>query len=162
MSEWTVMRPVGIEFLDEAPLRVEVEVSCSLPRKVVWDAFVDPTSWVDWFPGVEEAAYPEQDPPYRQGTIRTARVSGELFEETILVWDEPVRWAYRIDRTTAPLASAQVESTEFEATSADGTLVRWILGSDPSEQFARAADALPGILERRLADALRNLEQLQR
>jgi hypothetical protein len=92
MREWTVMRPVGLEFLDEAPMRVEVEVGCSLPRAVVWAMFVDPTSWVDWFPGVEEAAYPEQDPPYGPGTIRTARVSGELFEETLLAWDEPSRF----------------------------------------------------------------------
>lgn len=161
MSEWTVMRPVGLEFLDEAPLLVAVEVSSSLPRAIVWDAFVDPTSWVDWFPGVEEAAYPEQAPPYGPGTIRTARVSGELFEETLLAWEEPSRWTYRIDRSTAPLASAQVESTELEEAAAGGTLVRWILASDPSEQFARAAEVLPGILERRLADALRNLERLR-
>jgi uncharacterized protein YndB with AHSA1/START domain len=161
MNDWTVMRPVGLEFLDEAPLRVEVEVSCSLPRATVWGAFVDPTSWADWFPGVEVAAYPEQDPPYGPGTIRTARVSGELFEETILAWDEPSRWTYRIDRSTAPLASAQVESTELEEAAEGGTLVRWILASDPSEQFAKAAEVLPGILERRLAEALRNLERLR-
>jgi hypothetical protein len=161
VSEWTVMRPVGLEFLDEAPMRVEVEVTSTLPRSVVWDAFVDPTTWVDWFPGVEEAAYPEHAPPYGIGTIRTARVSGQLFEETILAWDEPTRWTYRIDRSTAPLASAQVESTELDEAADGGTQVRWILASDPSEQFASAADVLPSILDQRLTDALRNLERLR-
>ncbi|MHC4453060.1 MAG: SRPBCC family protein [Planctomycetota bacterium] len=133
----------------------------ALPRAVVWEAFVDAATWVDWFPGVEKADYPRQEPPYGPGTIRTATVSGELFEETVLAWDEPTRWTYRIDRCTAPLASAQVESTEFAEVSNGGTLVRWVLASDPSEQFAAAADALPRILERRLGDALRNLETLR-
>ena len=76
--------------------------------------------------------------------------------------DQPdMRWTYRIDRTTAPLASAQVESTELEEAPGGGTRVRWILASDPSEQFARAEQALPGILDRRLSDALGNLERLR-
>jgi uncharacterized protein YndB with AHSA1/START domain len=160
MPEWTRMRPVGLEFLDEAPLRVEVAVTSSLPRAVLWNAFVDPTSWKDWFPGVRQADYPNQSPPYGVGTLRTADVSGELFEETVLAWDEPERWTYRIDRCTAPLASAQVESSEFAPNPDGGTTVRWILASDPGESFARAREALPGILEKRLGDALANLEVL--
>jgi hypothetical protein len=31
MREWTVMRPVGLEFLKEAPLRVAVEAMAALP-----------------------------------------------------------------------------------------------------------------------------------
>lgn len=161
MSEWIQMRPVGLEFLAEAPMRVEVEVGSSLPLASVWQAFVDPTSWPDWFPGVEEAAYPMQEPPYGVGTIRTARVSGQLFEETLLAWDEPTRWTYRIDRCTAKLASAQVESTELSEARNGGTIVRWILASDPSKELAQAAEVLPGILEIRLGDALRNLERLR-
>jgi hypothetical protein len=152
---------VDLGFLAEAPMRVDIEVRTRLPRDTVWKAFVDPWSWPDWFPGVDEAAYPNQEPPYGVGTIRTACVSGELFEETLLAWDEPTRWTYRIDRCTAPLASAQVESTELAEADAGGTIVRWILASDPSEQLAQAADALPGILEERLGAALRNLERLR-
>jgi len=156
------MRPVGLEFLDEAPLRVEVQVESLLPRGQVWSAFVDPSTWPAWFPGVRAAAYPDQSPPHGVGTVRTADVSGQLFEETLLAWDEPERWTYRIDRCTAPLASAQVESTELSDSPGGGTLVRWILASDPSDAFASAKDALPGILESRLAEALANLEELAR
>jgi hypothetical protein len=160
MVEWIEMRPVGLEFLDQAPMRVDVEVSTKLSRNQVWAAFVDPTTWPSWFPSVREAAYPNQPLPYGVGTIRTADVSGELFEETILAWDTGLRWTYRIDRCTANLASAQVESTVFSNREAGGTAVHWILASDPSEQFAAAGDVLPGILEARLAEALRNLEQM--
>lgn len=151
---------MGLEFLDEAPLRVEIEVTSGLPRARVWQAFVDAGTWPGWFPGVRYACYPEQSPPHGVGTLRAADVEGQLFEETILAWDEPERWAYRIDRCTAPLAHAQVESTELAEDAAGGTRVRWILASDPREALAAARDVLPQILERRLADALANLERL--
>ncbi len=162
MSNWYPMRPVGLEFLDEAPLRADIAVPTVLSRETVWAAFVDPRTWVSWFPGVEEASYPDQTPPYGVGTIRTANVEGQRFEETILAWDEPTRWTYRIDRCTVPLAHAQVESTELSLADDGGTLVRWILVADPLEGMAAARDILPGILEKKLAEALANLEKLQR
>ena len=155
---WLELRPVELDFLERAPLRVEVVVESSLPRSDVWRAFVDAETWPSWFPEVRSAGSPDPTPPLGVGTIRTADVNGELFEETMLAWDEPERWTYRIDRCTAPLARAQVESTEFAESGNGGTLVRWILASDPRPEFEAARDALPGILERRLRDALANLE----
>ena len=162
MSAWYAMRPVGLEFLDEAPLRADITVATALSREAVWAAFVDPSTWVSWFPGVVEAGYPDQTPPYGVGTIRTANVEGQRFEETILAWDEPARWTYRIDRCTVPLAHAQVESTELSVADDGGTLVRWILVADPLEGMAAARDVLPGILEKKLAEALSNLGEAAR
>ena len=45
MTRWTRLRPVGLEFLDDAPLRVEVQVTSRLPRAQVWAAFVDASTW---------------------------------------------------------------------------------------------------------------------
>jgi uncharacterized protein YndB with AHSA1/START domain len=159
--EWIELRPVGLEFLDTASMRVDIEITTSLSQETVWKAFVDPTTWKSWFPGVVEADYLPQDRPFGVGSIRTANVEGQLFEETILAWDEPYRWTYRIDRCTAELASAQVESTELAAHGDGGTMVRWILASDPCEGLLLARDILPEILERRLSEALRNLERLE-
>lgn len=159
LRPWYEMRPVGLEFLDEAPLRVEIALTTALSPERVWGAFVDPRSWTAWFPGVRDASYPGQSPPFGVGTLRAADVEGELFEETILAWQEPLRWTYRIDRCTAPLAHAQVESTELAPSASGGTRVAWILASDPREGLAAARDALPAILERRLGAALANLER---
>ena len=74
-------------------------------------------------------------PPYGVGTIRRSSVAGALHDETMVVWDEPRRWGYIIDRVTEPLSNAQIEITEFDETPG-GTRVRWILACDP----------LPGLL----------------
>jgi uncharacterized protein YndB with AHSA1/START domain len=162
MTAWFEMRPVGLGFLVDGPMRFEVAVQTSLSREQCWGAFTDAAGWSSWFPGVREAGYRKQALPYGVGTIRTAEVSGVRFEETILAWDEPARWIYRIDRCTAELATAQVEATVFEERPGGGTRVVWSLASDPCPPMAAAADALPGILEQKLTEAMRNLERHRR
>jgi len=162
MTDWFDLRPVGLEFLDDAPLRIEVEVATSLPQPEIWAAFIDAPGWSSWFPGVREAGYRKQALPYGVGTIRTADVNGVHYEETMLAWDEPTRWIYRIDRSTADLATAQVEATFFDTRSDGGTRVVWVLASEPRPSMAAAADSLPEMLEEMLSRAIRDLEAGER
>ena len=139
---WHELEPVGLEFLETAPRKYIVEAEVAAPRAAVWRAFADASSWAGWFPGVEVASYPAQGPPFGVGTLRTSTVAGERFEEYMLAWDEPSRWAYYIARTTMPIARAQLECTEFEDCP-DGTRVRWILATDPLQDLEFMADGTP-------------------
>lgn len=158
-QQWYSYAPVGPEFLDRAPLRFRIEAVTALPVQKVWDAFADTPGWVHWFPFVERALY-EGPTPYGVGTIRKSWVSGDRYEETMLIWDEPRRWGYRIDRATQGIAKAQLELTEFEDAPGGGTRVIWILASDPLPNLNYLAGDqdfiafLKDILER----ALRSLE----
>jgi uncharacterized protein YndB with AHSA1/START domain len=153
--EWHGLRPVEMDFLESAPSRYVIEHEVRLPRSKVWALFVDPTTWPGWWPGVEEATY-RGDPPFGVGTIRAATVSGQRYEETLLAWEEGKRWAYRIDRSTLPLAKAQLEVSEFED-APSGTRVRWILvADDPLAE--RIGAPFQEILESLLAEAMTNLE----
>jgi hypothetical protein len=71
-------------------------------------------------------------PPYGVGTIRKSSVAGCLHDETMVIWEEPRRWGYIIDRVTEPLSKAQIEITEFDEIPG-GTRVRWTLACDPLE-----------------------------
>jgi hypothetical protein len=74
----------------------------------------------------------------------------------MLAWEEGKRWAYRIDRSTLPLAKAQLEASEFED-APSGTLVRWILvADDPLAE--RIGAPFQEMLESLFAEALTNLE----
>ena len=110
---WFELQPVELDFLDSAPRRWVVKAHLNAPRAAVWDAFVDPGTWCHWFPDVLEASYPGSTPPHGVGTRRFSHVGRQYYEETMLAWDEGIRWAYRIDRTTLPISSAHVECTEF-------------------------------------------------
>jgi hypothetical protein len=86
-------------------------------------------------------------------------VGGVQYEETMLVWDRPRRWAYRVDRSTAPVARAQLEITDFER-SGSGTRVRWTLAVEPLEKLGYMADGTPfdRFLANLFRDAMRGLE----
>ena len=155
---WFALRPVEIDFLASAPRRWAVEAQLRSPRQAVWDAFVDPSGWRHWFPGVREACYPGASPPYGVGTRRAAHVGSQRYEETILVWDEGVRWAYRIDRTTLPLSSAHVECTELKDHDR-GTHLRWTLAAEPRLLMRLTSPFMPRMLDDLLQRAARNLDR---
>ncbi len=127
-----------------------------LPRQAVWEALVDSSTWSEWWPGVRSASY-VGDPPYGVGTRRIADVGGWRMEETLLAWDEGRRWAYRIDRSTAPLAKAQLESTELEDRGA-GKNVRWTLATHPGLFLRFTGPFFRRTVQRMLERAMRNLE----
>ncbi len=126
---WFEMRAVGLDFIERAGKTYVMECELEAARREVWEAFADPSTWSQWFPGVESASYGESVPPYGVGTFREATVSGQKYEEGMVAWDEGKRWAYYVARATLPIARAQLECTEFEDCGA-GTRVRWILAVD--------------------------------
>jgi len=155
---WHALRPVDLDFLAAAEQKFEVEQQVAAPLERVWGAFADASTWSHWFPGVEWARY-DGAPPAGVGTIRRSSVAGVQYEETMLVWDRPRRWAYRVDRSTAPVARAQLEITDF-ASRGNGTRVLWTLAVDPLEKLGYMADGTPfeKFLENLFRDAMRGLE----
>ena len=153
-----MLRRIGLDFGEKAEQVFEVEQQVAAPLDQVWNAFADATTWSDWFPGVEWARYDGAGPP-GIGTIRRSSVGGVQYEETMLVWDRARRWAYRVDRSTAPVARAQLEVTDFER-SGNGTRVRWTLAVDPLEKLGYMADGTPfeQFLANLFRDAMRGLE----
>jgi uncharacterized protein YndB with AHSA1/START domain len=99
------------------------------PRARVFDAFVDPDGWPDWFPNVQARAYTSR-PPFGVGTIRVAHVGGTRWVEEMVAWDDGRRWAWTVLRASVPFAKAQVECFEF-ADAGAGTRIRWTLALDP-------------------------------
>jgi uncharacterized protein YndB with AHSA1/START domain len=126
---WFKMRKVDIDFIASAERTYVAECDLKASRRDVWEAFVDPTTWHAWWPGVRSASYRGATRPYGVGTFREATVAGQKYEEEIVAWNEGRLWAYYIDRATIPIATAQLECTEFED-HGNGTRVRWILAQD--------------------------------
>jgi carbon monoxide dehydrogenase subunit G len=155
---WHPLRPVGLEFEGQAENVFRVEQRVAAPIGRVWDAFADASGWSAWFPGVEWARY-DGAAPAGVGTIRCSSVAGVQYEETMLVWDRERRWAYRVDRSTAPVARAQLEITDFER-EGNATRVRWTLAVDPLEKLGYMADGTPfeTFLANLFRDAMRGLE----
>ncbi|MFG2501009.1 SRPBCC family protein [Streptomyces sp. NPDC048441] len=124
------LRPVGLEFVDSAPLRLVFAREVSATPETVYRALADDmTGWPEWFTAVTLCR------PTDGGKGREVRLKGGTrFQETIIATDEAERYAYRVDETNAPGLRALVE--EWRLTPAGtGTRVQWTFAADGAAPF---------------------------
>lgn len=149
------LREVGLEFLEQAPVRLVFEAQVPASRDRVFAAVTaDPSTW-KWFPTLSGGCY-EGPGPQGVGSRRQVKATGVRMRETIMAWDEPERWAYRVDESAAPMTRALLECWEF-ADRGDQTMVRWTFAADPTPVFGAMVKLAPGIIGRVFRRAMRNL-----
>ena len=152
------LREVGLDFLESAPHKFVFEAEVDAPRKDVWAAIsADPSTWTEWFPGLDEGGY-EGDGPPGVGTLRQIRMGDSRYRETMLAWDEPSRWAYRVDESTDPVAKALVEDWRMEERG-DKTVVDWTFAVDPGPQLADAIEVAESVIGDVFRQAMGNLSK---
>ncbi|RII08054.1 Polyketide cyclase / dehydrase and lipid transport [Streptomyces sp. YIM 130001] len=124
------LSPVGLEFIETAPLRFTFTREIGSPPAAVYRALAeDVEGWPAWFKAVSRA----QSTDDAKGRSIKLRV-GVHFAETILAADPDERYAYRVDATNAPGVRHLVE--EWRLTPASGgTRVRWTFAADGSAAF---------------------------
>lgn len=149
------LRRETLEFLSTAPKRWTFESLVDAAPEAVFDAIAaDPSTW-SWFPGFSSGRYVGTG-PYRVGAIREVKVGPSVYRETIIAWDRPSRWVYRVDSTTIPLAKALVEEWTVEPASS-GSRVRWTFAIDPRLLFRAIGPAAATVLGRVFRKAMANL-----
>lgn len=141
------LEPVGLDFLETAPLRFDYAADLPADADRVFAAIsADPRSWT-WFPGLADARY-ESAAPHGVGTRRAVVMDGVTYRETILAWDAPRRWAYRVDESSDDTFTALVEDWIIEDRG-DGSVLRWVFAVAPrpdlAELLADARDVIGGV-----------------
>lgn len=150
-------------FLTTAPTILSYTTDIAVPRAEVFAAVSgDPASWRHWFPGFRDGGY-DSPPPHGVGAARWVRVAGAgTYRETIIVWEEPRQWAWRVDSTTLPIARALVEDWSLDD-AGSATTVTWTFAVDALPWFGLGLRVAPGTMNRLFLRAMRNLERrLQR
>jgi hypothetical protein len=149
------LRNVSLGFLDDAPTKLEFTADVQARRAAVFEAIsADPSSWT-WFPGLARGHY-EGPGPHGVGSVREVRMAGTGYRETILAWDEPARWAYRVDASSVPVGRALVEDWLLEDRG-DCTTVRWVFAIEPSSLFRLGLPLAPLVMGRLFRRAMANL-----
>ncbi|MER5542452.1 SRPBCC family protein [Streptomyces sp. NPDC002589] len=148
------LRPVGLDFVGAAPVRLVFARNLSASPEQVFHALAeDVPGWTQWFSAVTLARATDG------GAGREIRLrGGTRFTETVLVAKEPEVYAYRVDTTNAPGAQALVEEWRLTPRGA-GTLVQWTFAADGTAPFRFVLGlARPG-LGRAFRDAVTSLDR---
>ncbi|MEV6167018.1 SRPBCC family protein [Streptomyces sp. NPDC051954] len=148
------LRPVGLDFVGSAPVRLVFAREISAPPEAVFSALAeDVPGWAEWFSAVTLAR------PTDDGAGREIRLKGGTrFQETILASKDPEVYAYRVDEGNAPGARALVE--EWRLTPAGtGTRVQWTFAADGTPPFRMVLKLARTGLGRAFRDAVTALDR---
>jgi hypothetical protein len=149
------LRSVDLRFLAHAPRRWEWQAEVAASPAAVFGAIsADPSTW-SWFPGVTSGRY-RGDEPHGVGSVREVWMGELLYRETILAWDEPCRWAYRVDESTVDFFDALAEDWVVEDRR-DRAVVRWTFAVDPRSDLAEALTDPPALIGDTFQEAMGNL-----
>jgi hypothetical protein len=149
------LRTVDLDFLNTAPHRFVFEAAVPASRGAVFGAIsADPSTWT-WWPGHDEGRY-ESPEPHGVGSRRHMRMGDSWYSETILAWDEPSRWAYRVDESADALLNALVEEWVVEGDDHRST-VRWTFAVDPGPDFEAGISGVKTMIGDMFDEAMANL-----
>ncbi|NGO41590.1 SRPBCC family protein [Streptomyces ureilyticus] len=148
------LRPVGLDFVQSAPVRLVFARVVSAPPEAVFRTLADDVAgWPEWFSAVT-LARPTEDGKGRQIRLK----GGTRFQETVLAAEPAEVYTYRVDKTNAPGVRALVE--EWRLTPhGTGTRVQWTFAADGTAVFRFAVTlGRPG-LGRAFRDAVTKLDR---
>ncbi|PWK69329.1 polyketide cyclase/dehydrase/lipid transport protein [Streptomyces sp. CG 926] len=148
------LRPVGLDFIEDAPVRLVFATDTVAPPEAVYQALAEEVEgWADWFGAVTSAR------PTHGGAGREVRLRGGVrFQETVMAADPERRYAYRVDTTNAPGMQALLE--EWRLTPAGtGTHVRWTFAADGPTLFRLGLTAARPGLGHSFRTAVRSLDR---
>ena len=152
--------PVDLDFLNTAPIRLHARVNVGRPPGEVFAAIAqDPANWGEFFPGFDRSGRWQTPRPHGVGSRYTKRLIGITIEESVLVWDEGARLAFRVVGTTAPAFHAWVEDYNFEADGNGGTQLRIAIGGRGRLAFKLATPVLPRIFAPLMTRMGHNIER---
>lgn len=148
------LRPVELDFIDTAPVRLVFAQEISASPQAVFHALNDDVAgWAEWFAAVTEAR------PLDDGAGRDIRLrGGGRFRETVIAAKDAEVYAYRVDVTNAPGVRALAEEWRL-VPAGTGTRVRWTFAADGTALFRLAVKAARAGLGRAFRDAVTTLDQ---
>ncbi|MFJ9711762.1 SRPBCC family protein [Streptomyces sp. NPDC101234] len=148
------LRPVGLDFVETAPVRLVFAQEMSAPPERVFHALNDDVpGWAEWFAAVTHAESVDD------GAGRAIRLKGGgRFRETIIAAKEAEVYAYRVDLTNAPGAHAIAEEWRL-VPSGSGTGVQWTFAVDGSAPFRLAVRVARAGLGRAFRGAVTELDR---
>ena len=133
------LRPVEIDFVETAPLRLVFTRDISAAPEAVFHSLAEDVSgWPLWFSSVSSVR------PTEGG--REVRLRGGIrFRESVLAAKAPEVYAYRVDVTNTPGARAWIEEWRL-APAGSGTRIRMTFALDGTEPFRLVCRlARPGV-----------------
>ncbi len=106
-------RPVGLDYLETAPVRAALRQSLPASAETVFAAFEEPDFWTAWVGPIDEVVWTSPK-PFGVGTTRDIVGRGSRISEEFIAWQAPRRIAFYFTDGNNPLFAALAEEYALE------------------------------------------------
>jgi len=124
-------RPVGLDFIESAPLRFVYTVDIDASPEDVFKVLADVDAWPRFLEDARKAQW-LSPVPHGVGSARTLILKGLTAQEHFIAWEPGKRFTFYIAEMTAPLARALCEDYRLEPAGRGKTRFTYIVACDPS------------------------------
>lgn len=142
-------RPIGCEFLTEAPLRATTTLRTSVDAGVLFEVLADAPATPKWALPITQARW-LSPAPFGVGSRRTLTFARKLTgDERYIAWEPGRRLAYSLEATNVPGIAALAEEYRIDPCVEGGCELQWTLAievrgrleilSKATRPFVRAA-----------------------
>ncbi|MCB5166713.1 SRPBCC family protein [Streptomyces bambusae] len=148
------LRPVGLDFVESAPVRLVFATVAHAPPETVYRSLAEEVAgWPSWFRAVTLAR-----PTHGGAGREIGLIGGVRFRETVMAADPEQRYAYRVDETNVPGVQALLEDWRLYP-AGRGTRVQWTFAAAGPTVFRLALRAARPGLDRSFRTAVRTLDR---
>ena len=126
-----VCRPVGLDFLESAPIRIMNEVEIEASPREVFNVLADADAWPRFLKDVIRAEWASPE-PHGVHSTRKLILKGMTAMEKFIVWDPGKRFTFCIVETSAPLVRALCEDYRLEPSDGGKTRLTYVLACEPT------------------------------
>jgi hypothetical protein len=123
--------PVGLDFIESAPLRFVNKVEINASPEDVFNVLADADSWPRFVRDIRKARWTSQG-PHGVGSTRTVFLTGMTVQEKFIAWEPGRRFTFCITESTVPLARAVCEDYRLEPSGSEKTLFTYVLACEPA------------------------------
>jgi len=124
-------RPVGLDFLESAPLRFVNEVEINAAPEYVFKVLADADSWPAFVRDIRKAQW-TSPAPHGVGSTRTVVLTGMTVWEKFIAWEPGKRFTFYIEESTAPLARIVCEDYRLEPAGGGRTVLTYAMACEPA------------------------------
>lgn len=150
-------KKVGLEFLNDAPIRIELNTRLDISADDLFKMFEDSDGWgwasiksVDW----------ETPKPFGEGTTRTVDIDGQgKVQERFFLYEPGQHMAFRFEQGEMKAVSALVEDYAVKSTGENTCELTWIVGMELRGLLKILTPILRGVMTKQFGGMLDKLTE---
>ncbi|MGD8318718.1 MAG: SRPBCC family protein [Myxococcales bacterium] len=127
MTEFNKLEPIGLDFFDRAPLRVETTMTARCAPEDLMETLRGDTVWTEWASALKKVEWTSPKPYGQNATRDVTLAGGMVVREIFFHWKENERVAFYVAESTIPKLDVFAEDYRIERIDDDHTKLTWVV-----------------------------------